>query len=104
MNVSSKLARTTVVLPEDLLFEIKKKALMERKSLRQVVVEGLNFYLKQETRVSEEGEKRTKKYKIDELFGVLGKGEKGIFTVKKLREKKTEEKRENYLKKLWRKS
>lgn len=104
MNGSTKLARTTVALPEDLLFEIKKKALMERKNLRQVVIEGLNFYLNQKTRVSKEGEERTKKSKIDELFGALGKGERGIFMVKKLRGEKTEQKRENYLKKLWRKS
>lgn len=85
--------RTTITLPEELLFEIKKKALMEKKTITEVINEGLNQYLG----------KKTKKQPISimSFIGSWGKGETGAEFLKRVRYSKEEKEREKYLAKLW---
>jgi len=45
MNKNLK-TRTTITIPEDLLFELKKRALEERRGLSQTITDGLKIYLK----------------------------------------------------------
>lgn len=95
LNIKYK--RTTISLPEDLLFELKKKALLERKKIKDLVVEGLSLALKIKIPTSE-------KNKIASLYGAWSKGKKGTAFVNKIRNSKYDKTRDNYLKKLWRKS
>lgn len=39
------ITRTTITIPEELLFEIKKKALFEGKTMKEVIEEGIKRYL-----------------------------------------------------------
>ncbi len=95
--MDSKYTRTTITLPENLLFELKKKALMERKTMKEVVNEGLGKYVQIKTPA-------TRKLTLSSLFGTWGKGESGLKFLKRVRYSKMENKRELYLAKLWKKS
>lgn len=92
-----KYTRTTITITEELLFEIKKKALMEKKTIREIVEEGLITYLGKEFASSSSSS-------ISSLFGAWGKGETGDSYLKKARYGKVEKKREKYLEKSWKKS
>lgn len=97
--ISNKLTRTTIRIPEDLLFEIKKEALMEKKTITDLISEGLHLYLKFKSDLTKFREGKTGD--ITGLFGAWGKGASGLSTVKTLRKEKT---RDIYLKNLWNKS
>lgn len=93
--------RTTITIDEDLLFEIKKKALMERKTIKEVINENL-------TRMINGGcnYKITmkKKQNIMSFWGILGKGKSGTAYLKEVRYSSKERERDKYLEKLWKKS
>lgn len=93
----TKYTRTTITLPENLLFEIKKKALMERKTIKEVINEGLGEYVQIKTPA-------TRELTLSSFFGAWGKGESGLKFLKRVRYPKVENKREQYLAKLWKKS
>lgn len=90
-------ARTTISLPEELLYEIKKRALVQRKTITEVISESLALSL---------GKNIPTKKSIDiiSLFGAWGKGESGLKFVKRIRYGKEEKAREKYLAKLWKRS
>lgn len=95
--LNSKTTRTTITLPEDLFFELKKKALLERKKIKDIVVESLSLVLKYHiTSSNKDG--------ILSYYGAWGKGEKGSEFLKKNRNSKTDQARNSYLKNLWKKS
>ena len=93
--LDTKSTRTTITLPEDLLFEIKKRALLEKKTIKEIINESLNLYL---------GFKTKNTPSVDSLFGAWGKGISGKSYLKKIRYGTIEKKREEYLDKLWKKS
>lgn len=95
--LNSGYTRTTITLPTDLLFEIKKKALVEKKPIKDIVCEGLSNYL---------GKKpiSTPPISISSFIGAWGKGESGSKFLKRVRYGKEEKAREKYLAKLWKKS
>ncbi|MBI2029857.1 hypothetical protein HYT02_05555 [Candidatus Gottesmanbacteria bacterium] len=93
--LDTKSTRTTITLPEDLLFEIKKRALLEKKTIKEIINESLSSYL---------GFKTKSTPSINSLFGAWGKGISGNSYLKKVRYGKTEKEREEYLGKLWKKS
>ncbi len=93
MNI--RYVRTTISLPEDILFEMKKKALMEKRTIKDLISEGLSAYLGKTI-----GSKSPAK-KLTDFFGAWGKGESGLSYVKRIRYSKAEKEREDYLKKLW---
>lgn len=95
--LNTKYTRTTITIDEDLLFEIKKKALMEKKTIREVINEGLSIGLGKSI-------PSTKPIDINTLFGAWGKGESGSKFVKRIRYGKEEMAREKYLAKLWKRS
>lgn len=95
--MNTKYTRTTITLPEDLLFEIKKKALMEKKTLTEVIKESLSIGLGRRISTAEPVD-------IDSLFGAWGKGESGLKFLKRIRYGKEEKAREKYLVKLWKRS
>lgn len=95
--MDTKYTRTTISLPEELLFEIKKKALMEKKSIKDVISEGLGEYLQIKIPTSS-------KQTFSSFIGAWGKGESGLKFLKKVRYSRMEKKREQYLAKLWKKS
>lgn len=97
LYMDTKYARTTITLPENLLFEIKKKALMERKTIKEVINEGLGEYVQIKTPAA-------RKLTLGTFVGAWGKGESGLKFLKKNRYSKAEKKRETYLSKLWKKS
>lgn len=92
-----KYTRTTITIAEELLFEIKKKALVEKKTIREIVEEGLSAYLGREPTFPPSPS-------ISSLFGTWGKGPSGLSFVKKARYGKVEKEREKYLEKSWKKS
>lgn len=96
--MDTKYTRTTLTLPEDLVFEAKKRALAERKSLKEIITEGLSLYLLSDLKAE------FIKSDINSLFGAWGKGETGSEFLKKIRYSRAEKKREEYLDKLWKKS
>lgn len=89
--------RTTITLPEELLFEIKKKALMEKKTIKEIITESLSLSLGKNVPTKKEVDIRS-------LFGAWGKGESGFKFVKRMRYGKEEKAREKYLDKLWKRS
>ena len=89
-------------MPEELLFKIKKEALLKKKTMTDLVSEGLRFYIRFKS--SFERIKEEKVNKLTDLFGVWEKGFSGLSTVKKLRYGRKETLRESYLNKLWKKS
>ena len=94
--MDTKYARTTITLPEDLLYEIKKKALAQRKTIKEIIQESLSDSL---------GYERNEKsvLPLTSLFGTWGKGETGNQFLKRVRHSKEEKEREIYLKKIWKK-
>lgn len=66
--MDTKYTRTTITLPEDLLYEIKKKALVERKTITEVINESLSLSLGKSISFK-------KPVDINSLFGAWGKGE-----------------------------
>lgn len=95
--MDTKYTRTTITLPEDLLFEIKKKALIERKTITEVINQSLSLSL---------GKSIPDKHPVDinSLFGAWGKGESGTKFLKRVRYGKEEKAKEKYLAKLWKRS
>lgn len=95
--MDTKYTRTTITLPEDLLFEIKKKALIEKKTITAVISQSLSLSL---------GKSIPSKNPVDinSLFGAWGKGESGAKFLKRVRYGKEEKAREKYLTKLWKRS
>ncbi len=95
--MNTKYTRTTITLSDDLLFEIKKKALMEKKTVTEIVNESLSLSL---------GKSISSKKPIDinSLFGAWGKGESGLKFLKRIRYGKEEKARKEYLAKLWKRS
>jgi hypothetical protein len=98
--MNNKLVRTTISLPDELLYEIKKRALENRKTITETMSEGLSFYLK----IYSNYNIATEHDDISTLFGSWGKGQTGKSIVKKLRSGKKETSRDNSLQKLWKKS
>ncbi len=95
--MNTKYVRTTISLPEELLFETKKRALIEKKTIKEVVAESLREFLGRELTV--------KPYrKISDYFGIWKKGESGVKYVNRIRYGKAEKRREKYLESLWKKS
>lgn len=97
LGMDTKYTRTTITLPENLLFEIKKKALMERKTIKEIINEGLGKYLQIKIPTA-------RKITLGSFVGAWGKGESGLKFLKRVRYPRVEEKREQYLAKLWKKS
>jgi hypothetical protein len=95
--MDTKYTRTTITIPEDLLFEIKKKALMERKTVKETIMKGLSLYIGKDI----PNETSTD---ILSLYGSWGKGITGSSFLKKTRYGVIEKEREKYLKKIWKKS
>lgn len=95
--MDTKWTRTTISLPEELLFEIKKKALMERKTITQVINETLSLNFGKSI-------SPIKQVDLNCLFGAWGKGESGLKFLKRMRYGKEEKAREKYLAKLWKRS
>lgn len=93
--MNTKYVRTTISLPENILFEMKKKALMEKRTIKELISEGLSAYLGK-TLISKSPPK-----KLTDYFGAWGKGESGVSYVRRIRYSKAEKAREDYLKKLW---
>ncbi|MBI5452576.1 hypothetical protein HY945_03870 [Candidatus Gottesmanbacteria bacterium] len=95
--LNTKYTRTTITLPEELLFEIKKKALMEKRTIKDIVYEGLTSYIRKKSNP-------ITPLSISSFIGAWGKGESGSEFVKRMRYGKEEKAREKYLAKLWKKS
>lgn len=95
--MDTKYTRTTITLPEELLFEIKKKALMERKTITAVINQSLALSLGKSIPAKNPAD-------INSLFGAWGKGESGTKFLKRVRYGKEEKAREKYLAKLWKRS
>src|SRR3989344_9114248 len=93
-DMDTNYVRTTITLPEELLFEIKKKALMEKKTIKEIVLEGLNNYIGKKTTV-------IPPVSIRSFIGLWGKGETGTEFLKRIRYGKEEKERERYLARLW---
>jgi len=100
--LNTKLIRTTIRMPEELLFEIKKEALLKKKTMTDLVSEGLKFYIRFKSSFEKIEEEKVSK--LTDLFGVWGKGLSGLSTVKKLRYGRKETLHDSYLNKLWKKS
>ena len=96
-NMDNKYIRTTITIPEELLYEIKKKALSERKSFKETVEEGLKIYLGKKISASAKSD-------INSLFGAWGKGVDGKSYLKKTRYVKGDKDRDKYLQNIWKKS
>jgi len=94
--------RTTITLPNDLMYELKKKALLGRKTLKDVIIEGLGLYLYAGSKSDARG--INEEFDITSLFGAWGKGPSGKASVKTMRYGKVEKKRETFLRKEWKKS
>lgn len=94
--------RTTISMPDDLLFELKKKALLGRKALKDVIIEGLRLYLYTGSKNTTRG--LHEEFDIMSLYGTWGKGRSGKSSVEKMRHGRSENKREEYLRKEWKKS
>lgn len=99
--LNSAYTRTTITIPVEMLWEIKKRALIEKRAFKEVVIDGLTLYLFNRKKYTELDNPDDL---TESLFGSWGKGEKGIDFVKRTRYGKSEKARENYLKKLWKKS
>lgn len=90
-------ARTTISIPEELLYEIKKRALVQRKTITEVISEGLYSFL------GYAGKLPKKRLPLTSLFGAWEKGESGVSYLKRVRYGKANYQRETYLKNAWRK-
>jgi len=76
--LTNKYTRTTISVPENLLFEIKKKALMEKKTITEVISDNLSLMLGKNI-------PNRKPIDIEALFGVWGNGVSGTKFLKKVR-------------------
>lgn len=94
--------RTTIVLPDDLLFEVKKRALTERKTIKEVLTEGMKWYLRKGYLVDDSPERDDQG--LLALYGAWGKGPAGKDILKATRYGRKEQKRDAYLNRLWKKS
>ena|SRR3990172_9422324 len=92
--MDTKYTRTTITLPESLLYEIKKKALMEKKTIKDIVLEGMNNYINKNSIAAPQ-------LTISSFIGAWGKGESGSAFLERIRYGKEEKARERYLAKLW---
>lgn len=99
MLTNTRFTRTTISLPEDILYELKKKALEDRKTITAIVTEGLTLYLKRSP-VPTDGKESDN---LISYFGSWGKGLSGKTTLKKLRSGAKEIQRDVSLKKSWKK-
>lgn len=90
--LNTKYTRTTLSLPDDLLFEIKKKALMERKTLKEIISESLTIYLGKDI------SSKSSSISLDDSYGAWGKGLSGTETLRRVRYGKTEEEEKKELK------
>ena len=99
--LNSKYTRTTITIPEEILWAIKAKALMEKRAFKEVVTDGLRLYLSSNKKyiMPEKAEDW-----VESLFGSWGKGKNGKEFLKEVRYNKKNKKREVYLEKLWKKS
>ena len=88
--MDTKYVRTTITIPEDLLFDIKKKAAEEKKSFKLTVEEGLKIHVG--SRISASSQKDLISY-----FGAWGKGISGQAFLKKVRYSAKETNRQKYL-------
>jgi len=95
--MDTKYTRTTITLPEDLLYEIKKRALAQRKTIKKVIQESLSLSLGYDYK----NEKSI--LPLTSLFGSWGKGETGSQFLKRVRYSKEEKEREIHLEKIWKK-
>lgn len=98
MNKNLK-TRTTITVPTDILFALKKKALEKRKGLSETISEGLKIYLRLDLEMPKKDERE-----LISLFGAWNKGVSGVQTIKKLRLSKKDLSRNQYLAKKWKKS
>lgn len=89
--------RTTITLPTELLFMLKKKALISRKSLTEIVNEGLKNYagMNYSPSVSKT---------LMELSGSWKEEISGKSFLKRVRYSNKDKAREKYLSKIWNKS
>ena len=98
MNKGLK-TRTTITIPTDILFALKKRALEKKRGLSETITDGLKIYLKLGSEIPNKEEK-----KLTSLFGAWNKGVSGTKTVKQLRASKKDLSRDQYLTKRWKKS
>lgn len=99
--LNTKYIRTTITLPEDILFELKKRAVRNKKTMKQLMTDGLKMYLYTPVQdVKTDGSKSD----LVSLFGAWGKGESGKKTVARMRLAKEDQQREKYLSTIWKKS
>lgn len=90
--------RTTIMLPEELFFSVKEKALAERKTMKVYIEESLRSSLagnkmSQETSPS-----------LGLLYGAWGKGPSGQTFIRHVRNTKKDRERDRHLLSLWKKS
>lgn len=95
-------ARTTIALPDDLLFEVKERALTERKTMKEVITEGMKWYLRKSHLIDGSSEKDDQN--LLSLYGAWGKGPDGQHFLHVTRYGRKEGKRDAYLNRLWKKS
>lgn len=94
--MNTKYTRTTITIPEDLLFEIKKKALMERKTVKKIINEIISYHLN----YGEKPRLTKKSDNISSLFGKWQKRKTGIAFLEKIRYKDDKKNDKSYLKQL----
>jgi len=102
--LKSRYIRTTISLPKELMFEIKKKALIESKTLKDIIQEGLRVFLRIDKYKERFRDSSKTISKVDILFGSWGKGESGVDYVRKFRNTTADKRRNTYLKNLWKES
>lgn len=90
---TTKYTRTTITIPEELLWAIKKKAWEERRDFKEVVTEGLAVYLTIDSKNAIL--KGRKKIDINSLFGLWGRGKDGLSFVNDIRYGESEKKKES---------
>lgn len=95
-------ARTTIALPDDLLFEVKKRALTERKTMKDVITEGMKWYLRKSHLKGDSPQEADQS--LLALYGAWGEGPNGQNFLKVTRYSKEERKRDTHLQRLWKKS
>lgn len=93
---NTKYVRTTISIADSLLFAVKKKALEERKTITELINEGLSSFIN--TKLPDKSSP-----KIADLYGAWGEGLSGSSYLGKTRYCPSENKRETYLSKLWKK-
>lgn len=97
-DMDTRYTRTTITLPKELLYEIKKKALAERKTAKEIINKSLESYLGHKKVHNETS------LSLASLFGAWGKGESGNAFLTRVRYGKKDKKREEYVQNLWKRS